>query len=230
MTHDPEPGGFHTSDIGDDPYATGEAVHDSSGDDVLMSATVEEPDSKLGRATSLLVQLMGRSPEKIIYPGCGSHVIDRLFPNSKVIYVDPAEHSIELIRGRIGDAARTFARNIEDVVSTEKAQHDLLFSLNTHAPMDEQVRCVKPGGFIFCNNYMGTLDAEDVMALNAADLRGVIVYEGQATQETALRLVTDGLDGFSEFDETLPSDHLETHLKKEAAYYIFQKREDVQKK
>lgn len=210
----PLPGGFH--DGADVDLPTEQSDAPSSG---KPEAIVESGDSPLGRSVRVVNTAFGM-PGSVVYPGCGTHVIDRLFPGAEVVYVDPSEQGIALIRDAIGQEVRAHVALAADLAEREPERFDMLFSLNTHAPMADQLRCLRPGGRVFCNNYFGTRDAEAALQEGCV-LEAVVLCGTREDAEPELR--TEGLEMYAEFDTSLPPDHIGCRLKQRADYYVLRK-------
>lgn len=174
-------------------------------------------NDELGKAASLFVEKFG-NPKKVLYPACGAHVIDSLFPQSEIVYVDPLENSIRLLKDAISTRAKAIALPVEKLECIE--EFDAVFSLNSHAPTDQVLKRLKQEGYIFCNNYFGTQDAEDMIQSGICTLLAVI---DQAADYHEYVLQTDGLDEYLEFDASAP--YPSPKRKKIALYYVFQKKQ-----
>ncbi len=219
MINEPEPGGFHDgAELGADPYQPGGELH-GTAEPRKLEANVESPDSELGRAVGLMNARFGM-PGSVVYPGCGDHVIDGLFPGAEVVYVDPSEQGIALIRAAIGNDVRAHVAGAAEMAEREPERFDMLFSLNTHADMADQLRCVRPGGVVFCNNYFGTRDAEE--ALKEGCVLEAVVLRGEEDDAESL-LRTEDVGEYAEFDASLAANHIGCRLKKKADYYVLRK-------
>ncbi len=210
---DHEPGTFRASD---DLSPEPEPVI-SSGSEKRSLVYIEATNSSLGRTALFYTETFG-TPKKVLYPGSGGHVIDRIFPDSEITYVDPSEQHIFEMSSRVRDNLAVCAK-IEKF--SPDAQFDLLFSLNSHAPMDEQLKRLKRGGHVFCNNYFGTKDAEEVIQSGTSELMAVAIDRGDAAE---LEFMTDNLAPYLEFDPEKAKEKFgDAPRKKIASYYIFRK-------
>lgn len=186
---------------------------------------VDRPDSSLGKAVGLFTDRFGM-PKRVIYPGCGVHVIDHLFPGSEVIYVDPDQFMITVLRKGIGDSTRAVLAPVENFMDGRR--FDLLFSLNSHAKMLDQLRLLKSGGHVFCNNYVGTQDAEDVIKTGMCNLLAIIntnVINGEDPAKTSYEaeLITDDLGLYTEFYDAPNRPEYYPKRRKLGEYYVFKK-------
>jgi hypothetical protein len=218
MIHEPEPGSFHgIEEVEGDPYR----LPDAPAAPKEPEAYVEDPGSPLGKAAALFVAQFGM-PGRVLYPGCGAHAIDRLFPGAEITYVDPSEADIAALRKVLGSRAKALALGIQE--TDPSPDFDLLFSLNTHAPMYEQLQRVRAGGHVFCNNYFGTQDAERVLTSGTCRLLAVIERDPPAEDggnPSDPYLLEEDLDDYLALQ--IDPKGIEVPRKRVAEYYVFVK-------
>ena len=218
-----EPGSFGGGEeVTDDPYH-GEGVDPTLKEmlDAAMPLTAEivKPDSSQGKAVTMFVKRFG-APLNVLYSGCGLQVLRDIFPEADVVYVDPNKRAIEAIRLEIGPRALAAALKIEEY--DEADRFDLLYLQNSYGPIEEHLKRAKKGGLVFCNNYFGAPNAEEIITHGSCTLLAVIERIPDTDgQEHAL--FTDGLE-----DYLAPHEHDEEHnhlppRKKIAEYYVFRK-------
>jgi|GEM_PF-6246884 len=159
--------------------------------------------------------------KKILYPGCGNHVIDALFPNAEITYVDPSDKDIRLIQDVIGPKARAVTLPIEDFDTAK--QFDCLVSFNSHASMEEQLKRLQAGGYIFCGNYSAAPDAEAIIQIGTCTLCAVITEE-QEDEQRVYRLHSNNLREYEEPSQIPDPSSTKPQRKQIADYYVFQKR------
>jgi len=188
--------------------------------DVKHKAEISMPNSDLGIAVSMYTENFGR-PKRVLYSACGSHVIDRLFPQSEIVYVDPSIEAVQALKDAVREKAGAIAAGIENYNSQE--EFDLVFSLNSHASMGEQLRHVASDGYVFCNNYFGTQDAERIIKLGTFDLVAVIYVEYVDGKPLYATIEKSGLEDYlaPNTDPKLPE--LYPQRKKIGEYYVFHK-------
>ena len=208
------PGTFHTPDT-----IEGDLCVKHQDSETSASPSIDQPDSSFGQAATLFKERFG-IPTRIIYPACGCHSIGSLFPESEVVYVDPSLEDISLLQGVISSKARALAMTIENF--QDATLFDLLVSLNSHAPMEAQLRQLRPGGFVLCNYYFGTKDAERIMQLGSCKLLAII--DSMGDNQTHV-MKTDGLEPYLELRDSRNLTDLDAQRTKVAAYYVFKKLE-----
>ena len=220
MATEPEPGSWGIRKVEPPPYeVTNQTSRPSGNDDFGYEKAYEATlDSSLGQSVSLMTKQFGM-PKRVIYPACGAHVIERLFPGAHIVYIDPSQNGIQAIQNAIGDQARALSLTIDEYKNPE--QFDLLFSLNSHADTGQQLCHVKQGGIIFCNNYFGTQDAERIIELGTCNLPGVIEAEDDYHEPT---LLISNLEEYLEPITITEKIYIPPKRKKIACYYIFQKK------
>lgn len=194
-------------------------------DDEKHQPSVESPDSELGQAAKLFTGHFG-NPRRVIYPGCGSHVIDRIFPESEIVYVDPSEGAIGVLKKGISGRAIAVLGGVQDYFDGKK--FDLLFSLNSHAKMTDQLRRLRSNGYVLCNNYFGTQDAEKVIKSGLCDLVAVMqvtVLDGEDADRVkyVTRMKTTGLGPYTEHYVDPKQSRLLPQRRELAKYYVFKK-------
>ena len=194
-------------------------------DDENHQPSVESPDSSLGQAAKLFTGHFG-NPRRVIYPGCGSHVIDRIFPESEIVYVDPSEGAIGVLKKGISGRAIAVLGGVQDYFDGKK--FDLLFSLNSHAKMTDQLRRLRSNGYVLCNNYFGTQDAEKVIKSGLCDLVAVMDVtvpdrDNAGAEHHVTKIKTTDLEPYTEHYVVPNQSKFLPQRRKLAKYYVFKK-------
>jgi hypothetical protein len=187
------------------------------GKDLLYNE--DEPTGDLCQSLDFFKKKFGK-PQRVLYPGCSGHVIDKLFPGAEIVYVDPDEAVMSALREAIGLMSTAVIMGIENYHAPD--QFDLLFSLNSHGDMVQQLKDLKQGGYVFCNNYFGTQDAEKIIKLGSCELVAVVNIDCTDGKEVAV-METSNLEGYL---APIDSDNslIGPFREKIAYYYIFLKK------
>src|SRR3989338_7300584 len=117
---EPEPGSFRgIEEVECDPYRKVHPTPSHTKGVLYERAYFAAADSVLAEAMQQVTECFG-VPKKVLYPACGAHVIDTLFPESEIVYVDPCETGIQLISAVMSKRARALSLPIEQLPDGEE--------------------------------------------------------------------------------------------------------------
>ena len=177
-----EPGSFH-----------GEEESDVMARDILAGAELRDvPDTTINQKTwckpeydDALIRVyqgyeqMFGTPKSVFYPACGIDASPlRGFPNSEVVFLDPCEGSVEVMRR---EGISVLKKGIEDY----NGKHDLILLMNPHFNSVLALNNLKNGGRIIANNYFGA-DAAGPLLRHGVPLLKRLSLEGDKVIELPL--------------------------------------------
>ena len=110
-------------------------------------------DERLGDQLDIVCQSFNLEPHTVYFPASGSDVLPRkgALTNSNVVYADIDASAMQAL-GEAGYDARV--ADVEDFSPAKPVDLLVLKSFRAEKPLE----AVKPGGFVFANGLMGSVD------------------------------------------------------------------------
>ena len=174
-----EPGSFSDEDL--EAYRIldeAEVVEISDVNDGQKTWCKPEYDDALIRVYQGYEQRFG-APKSVFYPACGIDASPlRGFPNSEVVFLDPCEGSVEVMRR---EGISVLKKGIEDY----DGKHDLILLMNPHFNSVLALNNLEDGGRIIANNYFGA-DAAGPLLRHGVPLLKRLSLEGDKVIELPL--------------------------------------------
>jgi hypothetical protein len=155
------------------------------------------------------------NPNRIYYPGCGSDSSpSQGFPNSHITYLDINNSGLSLIRKTV-PGVTTVHSQAERWRSVDS--FDMVLSIDSRAPFDDEVKDLKIGGHLLISNKMSDRALDSLRFT----LIGIIFTDGRFDG----RVETGILDKYKEDDpDYVPSYFKNSNRRKEKpAFYVLEK-------
>jgi hypothetical protein len=116
------------------------------------------------------------TPKSVFYPACGLDASPlRGFPNSEIVFLDPAEYSVE---GMAPEGIQVIQKGIEDY----HEKHDLILLMNPHFNPILALDNLEAGGRIIANNYFGAPAAGPLKEFGLPLLKRLTIENNQVIE------------------------------------------------
>ena len=167
-------------------------------------------------------------PERIFYPACGNDAsVIYAFKDcdAKIVYLDPSNSILDVQKhvenqADIKASLKFLKSKIQDFVNDEefKARFDLLISIHSHAPFEQEIASLKSGGYLI----IATKGSDKALDSSELELRSAVHIHEDNSGERRVIFDTD-TDRYYELDPEVQGMTFSNRRKCKANFYIFRK-------